>query len=631
MAVPEAKNSKPMEGLTIAAAGNFGKTYSHEFIGKSVTKHGGQWSDVVDEKVTHLVTKKTEVERNAPKVQQAMDIKSKKPIYIVGLDWLITTISKLLRGNEEEFSVVEVSKLEKAMANARKLLKELSPEVNVDEKDEIPIVMIKGDLRPDPGSRVAKTHKIVGFVNFISVDIKTPAIQFRTYQILQSTGKAQNFGVWVISGTINAGVMQKDICTQTFLRGASKKDTYEEAVAEIKTSLKRPSVQGFTRVEQDLNANLPSPPVDDGDQQCLATLFKLILPTYCTPDSSPAVSAEAAAKNPVHNTFGSSVSLKSLENGKLLLGTLQELVNLMELEPDVTSNGDSLPTEPETIPETIPGGDITAKHDELIESLLLSYYRFVPFSDMSKGICNTVARIEEETNALSARILSLAAANPIPKERPNPWKKQLQHLNLSEAVPVSKSTKEYQYLSEYFEETLMSYQTSQYNLWPMTLRVKNIKNIEIIRIERTGEIKNTENWTKKFIRNDNRRLLWHGTPAVNAARILQGGLQDPRNLGGIYFSETATTSLGYACRGAAVVTTPLVYFLCEVQLGSRTTNYNKNGAMNFVWQDAGIVRDDFKGVLMPDVNKYMPPYQHTEWIAKNPSQIRHRYIFLLHI
>jgi hypothetical protein len=59
-------------------------------------------------------------------------------------------------------------------------------------------------------------------------------------------------------------------------------------------------------------------------------------------------------------------------------------------------------------------------------------------------------------------------------------------------------------------------------------------NVQIFRIVRQNEEEdwNTKGWGKLTGINDNRRLLWHGTPIGNIQSILKNGLQDPDHLGG---------------------------------------------------------------------------------------------------
>jgi len=57
----------------------------------------------------------------------------------------------------------------------------------------------------------------------------------------------------------------------------------------------------------------------------------------------------------------------------------------------------------------------------------------------------------------------------------------------------------------------------------------------------------------------------------------------------------------------------VLFFLCEVQLGTLNENYKKIGNMAFSWRDAGIVRDDFKGVSMVSALGYL----HIQWSECN--------------
>lgn len=71
----------------------------------------------------------------------------------------------------------------------------------------------------------------------------------------------------------------------------------------------------------------------------------------------------------------------------------------------------------------------------------------------------------------------------------------------------------------------------------------NADALQVFRIERFGDEErwNKAGWDKQTGKNDNRRLLWHGTGVDSIHTILRGGLRDVNELGGVYFSDTAET------------------------------------------------------------------------------------------
>lgn len=177
--------------------------------------------------------------------------------------------------------------------------------------------------------------------------------------------------------------------------------------------------------------------------------------------------------------------------------------------------------------------------------------------------------------------------------------------------------------------------------------------VEVFRITRPGEAERFEEGgfsasqidTHKI--NDSRKLLWHGSRSTNFGGILSQGLriappEAPVNgyaFGkGIYLADLASKSFEYLYPGTSGNQGLLM--LCEAQLGDpvyerythdsdAASNSKKNGALStwalgktqpVGWKDAGVISQELKGVLMPDVDKglmnpqNMPPQA---WIPDN--------------
>lgn len=158
----------------------------------------------------------------------------------------------------------------------------------------------------------------------------------------------------------------------------------------------------------------------------------------------------------------------------------------------------------------------------------------------------------------------------------------------------------------------------------------NLKVEEIFRVTRSSE---EDRWQASGMSNltnlgDNRKLLWHGSRTTNFSGILSQGLriappEAPVNGymfdKGIYLADIATKSANYCCAYNSGNTGLLL--LCEAQLGDpmleltgadyhAATNCKKAGKLATkglgltapkTWEDAGVVNDNLKGVMMPKV------------------------------
>ena len=121
---------------------------------------------------------------------------------------------------------------------------------------------------------------------------------------------------------------------------------------------------------------------------------------------------------------------------------------------------------------------------------------------------------------------------------------------------------------------------------------------------------------------------------------------------GVYFADMSSKSAGYT---ASYTTGNIgLLLLCEVELGKpplKLTNSDYNaadrvkeagslstlgvgGTAPSVWKDAGVVRDELKGTLMPDVQGSIGPtgekgagLLYNEYIVYDVKQIRMRYLF----
>ncbi|KAI3232500.1 hypothetical protein DTO012A9_1093 [Penicillium roqueforti] len=204
-----------------------------------------------------------------------------------------------------------------------------------------------------------------------------------------------------------------------------------------------------------------------------------------------------------------------------------------------------------------------------------------------------------------------------------------QVVGLAKMLPVRRDSTEFKMLQEYIEKTSYSQHIYQF---------KEI--IGLFRLERPGEAERFAQWEKENLANiGDRRLLWHGSKASNFAGILSQGLRGDgivstdgkRFLPGVYFADMSTKSAQY-CKGNGEV----LMLLCEVELGKSTafSVHHLGMTVHNKWRDAGYIHPDFKGCQVPDVHAGRSTttpngrrYYTSEYIAKNPAQIRQRYLF----
>ncbi|KAF5707517.1 poly polymerase [Fusarium mundagurra] len=135
--------------------------------------------------------------------------------------------------------------------------------------------------------------------------------------------------------------------------------------------------------------------------------------------------------------------------------------------------------------------------------------------------------------------------------------RQLQDLNLKEMAPLDKDSEEFKYLQRYLNVS-----------GGATYKLENI-----FRIERKGEHEKFQEYVSD-LQNENRRLLWHGSPVANYSRIMSKGLEigpdevtiSGYNFGrGVYLFEMSSQAANYcdykASQGEALL------LLCEAALG----------------------------------------------------------------
>ncbi|RMZ90147.1 hypothetical protein DV736_g2617, partial [Chaetothyriales sp. CBS 134916] len=221
-------------------------------------------------------------------------------------------------------------------------------------------------------------------------------------------------------------------------------------------------------------------------------------------------------------------------------------------------------------------------------------------------------------------------------------------LHLKEMTPLNHKGREYKGLAKYLLESTGSTHSIRYQLE------------DIFRIEREGETDRFEKspWSK--IQDKNRLLLWHGSRTTNFGGILSQGLriappEAPMSgyaFGkGVYLADCSSKSANY-CRASMSGGTGLL-LLCEAELArpmyeiptgdpnaqaqaKKFNCFSTKGVGKTVpqkWKDAGCLRKDLRGVLMPDGpvgdNKLDKSgyLLYNEYICYDVAQLRLRYLF----
>ncbi|TGZ82931.1 PARP-domain-containing protein [Ascodesmis nigricans] len=295
-----------------------------------------------------------------------------------------------------------------------------------------------------------------------------------------------------------------------------------------------------------------------------------------------------------------------------------------------------------------------------LQELSSRYYTVIPhdFGRQTPPAINSIVALKKETdlveNLSDMKITAEIMASTKETHDVNPIDKQFQSLGLNEAVPLEHSSKEFQLLESYLHKT-------HGNTHYMTLKVE-----EIFRVTRSVE---DERWEAAGFDSEtlvnNRKLLWHGSRATNFSGILSQGLRiappEAPVTGymfdkGIYLADIATKSANYCV--ASISNNTGLLLLCEAQLGDpmleltnadyyagqkckdakRLATKGLGKTVPLQWEDAGIVHDKLRGVMMPKVSgkeknitgdsgvkgAYL---QYNEYIVYDVAQVKIRYLF----
>ncbi|KAJ5994981.1 poly polymerase catalytic domain-containing protein [Penicillium waksmanii] len=230
-------------------------------------------------------------------------------------------------------------------------------------------------------------------------------------------------------------------------------------------------------------------------------------------------------------------------------------------------------------------------------------------------------------------------------------------LGLASMTPVKAGTAEYKALASYL---ITSSVPSAHGF--------SVQPVNIFKIKREGEKERFQQYQKSHSTLvGDRRLLFHGSSAVNWIGILSQGLRSDAQtrvtpespMRGIYFADVSSKSAEF-CRYVPGDPDSCM-LICEVEVGKKPQpcnvaplgdikamhnqghiSYFAAGKTDFnKWCDAGAVNSSLAGVQMPDTpsgrskSKIDPKsmlvtagyghHRHNEWVVYDPAQIRQRY------
>ncbi|KJK73518.1 hypothetical protein H634G_11237 [Metarhizium anisopliae BRIP 53293] len=287
------------------------------------------------------------------------------------------------------------------------------------------------------------------------------------------------------------------------------------------------------------------------------------------------------------------------------------------------------------------------------ERLSNMYYSLVPhvFGRNSPPIINSEHHLQKEVEllqSLSDLKSTLDIMNIDRLDLVHPLDSYFNSLGLDEMSPVNHSSKEYDFLKKYLNNSKGTSHHISYEVY------------NIFRIRRKGEQQRFEAFKLGKVMSD-KRLLWHGSRCTNFGGILNQGLRivppeapvSGYMFGkGIYLADMSSKSANYCCPETS--NREALLLLCEVELGDplevvRHASYHagekakENGRCSTwglgktgpaQWVDAGKIHDSLRGVRMPAINAPAKRtntnnavLQYNEYICYDEAQVQLRYLF----
>ena len=302
----------------------------------------------------------------------------------------------------------------------------------------------------------------------------------------------------------------------------------------------------------------------------------------------------------------------------------------------------------------------------IYQDLSSRYYTVIPhdFGRKRPTIISSEAQLKAEMDLvetlgnmqISNRVLK---GTEFPKDHhgnaTHPYDARMESLGLDEAVPVEKTSAEFQQLEGYFRHSDSGQEVQSDASIQHIYRISRSEEIDRF-IAGGYDAKGMENSTV----NDERRLLWHGSRSCNFGGILSQGLriappEAPANCkafgNGLYLADRASKSAAYCDPWTSDRVGLLL--LCEAQLGNPSyvkTDHEYNARLSMRkqqlistkmmthssnepprWIDAGIVNPDLKTALIPDHTAKFPDGNGfpNEYIVYDVAQVKIRYVFML--
>ncbi|CAK7216949.1 hypothetical protein SCUCBS95973_002986 [Sporothrix curviconia] len=296
-----------------------------------------------------------------------------------------------------------------------------------------------------------------------------------------------------------------------------------------------------------------------------------------------------------------------------------------------------------------------------VEQLSNMYYSVIPhaFGRNRPPVIDGYARIKKEVELLESLsdmkdaelLMKAGKGSTAERSAVHPADRHYQGLGMEEMTALDPKSDEFAQLADYLTTTRGATHNVRYKVQ------------DIFRIERKGEKARFDacKLASSAAKDNDTRLLWHGSRVTNFGGILGQGLRiappeapvSGYMFGkGIYLADMSSKSAGYCASGISGGTGLLL--LCEAKLGDplqklTQASYNagddakakglfatlgQGRTAPLAWKDASAVHESLKGVQMPDVAT--PPgdtnvpnagLYYNEYIVYDVNQVRLRYLF----
>ncbi|KAF9310666.1 Poly [ADP-ribose] polymerase 2 [Podila horticola] len=651
----------------VAISGTY-KTHTQGDISALITTNGGVVTPSVTKATTHLITTDKELEKNTTKVQKALEM----GIFLVTLDWVIDSISKKKRQNEDLYKVSDGSaavaiaaaapatpadtpgsSTPDSTSNKRKADDELDGAVDKKIKDLNKKVVAKAAKasssaikRPPvdrsctlpPDYEVYVDSVVAWNARLNQTNINANNNKFYLIQLLGNPrGQYAIFCHW---GRVGAhGQTQVTHCGDI-----------NNAMKEFKKKFIAKS--GNQWEDRDKFEKVPRKyfllPPDDGDSD--------------DEDEESSTKAESGVKKE-HPIPESKLHPKVQSLMGLIFNTQMMNRQMKELDYDA----DKMPLGKLAKSTILHAYEILKKISEamdkpsanqqnILAEFSSDFYTAIPhdFGRRTPPIIDNAPMLKKKLEMLES-LGEIEIAQKLIKENKtlekaldvNPLDSQFASLKLNKLEPMDKNSERFKLIEQYTKNT----HGATHSAYDLVID-------EVFDLDRQGEEERYKD--SGFDKLHNRRLLWHGSRLTNYVGILSQGLRiappEAPSTGymfdkGAYFADCVSKSANYCFTNPSDNTGLML--LCEVSLGDmfelQNADYNaKNNSVNAkkhstkgcgrTYPDEAqdvIIENDLRvqAGTLKDKNQPQPGFgfgfgglQYNEYIVYNTSQIKMRYL-----